>query len=294
MENQADIREFLVTRRARLRPEDVGMTAGTNRRVAGLRRSEVAALADVSIEYYSRLERGNLSGVSEGVLDAIAGALRLDDAERAHLFDLARAANDSPIRVRTRPKRTGIRPAMQYALNGITGSAAVLRNGRLDILAANLLGFAMYSELFANEQRPANIARFQFLDRERSERFYPDWDSSADTCVAILRTEAGRDPHDKGLQDLIGELSTRSDAFRSRWAKHNVRDHSTGVKRFHHPIVGDLELIYEGMNPTADPGLNLLIYSAEPNSASADGLSLLASWAASDERISRLSAAIVT
>ena len=280
MDNRTDIREFLTSRRAKVTPEQAGFPAGTNRRVPGLRRGEVAMLADVSPEYYAQLERGNLSGVSESVLDSLARALRLDDAERAHLFDLARAANTSPTRLRRRPTRKSEVPAtVQRALDAITGGPAHVRNGRMDMLAANTLGWALYSEVLAAPERPANFARFAFLDRERAERFYPDWNVAADIAVDILRTEAGRDPYDKGMQDLVGELSTRSDDFRTKWGAHNVRIHSTGTKTFHHPVVGDLHLAYDGMDLVSNSGLSMWIYTAEPGSPSEDGIRLLASWA---------------
>ena len=280
MDNRTDIREFLTSRRAKVTPEQAGFAAGTNRRVPGLRRGEVAMLADVSPEYYAQLERGNLSGVSESVLDSLARALRLDDAERAHLFDLARAANTSPARLRRRPARkTEVPATVQRALDAITGGPAHVRNGRMDMLAANTLGWALYSEVLAAPERPANFARFAFLDRERAERFYPDWNVAADIAVDILRTEAGRDPYDKGMQDLVGELSTRSDDFRTKWGAHNVRIHSTGMKTFHHPVVGDLHLAYDGMDLVSNSGLSMWIYTAEPGSPSEDGIRLLASWA---------------
>jgi transcriptional regulator with XRE-family HTH domain len=283
MDNRNEVREFLVSRRAKVTPEEVGLPSGGNRRVPGLRRTEVAALAGVSIEYYSRLERGSLAGASPGVLDGIARALRLDDAERTHLFDLARAADGSAALARPR-RRTGktwaARPSLQWALDAVVAGPAFVRNGRMDLLAMNAMARAFYSEALIDPQRPANLARFTFLD-ERSERFYVDWDSVADITVAILRTEAGRDPHDKELHDLVGELSTRSEDFRRRWGAHNVRHHGTGVKHYHHPIVGDLSLAFEGLEMAAEPGLTLTIYTAEPGSPSEERLRLLASWEAS-------------
>ena len=283
MDNRTEVREFLVSRRANVTPEDVGLPAGGNRRVPGLRRTEVAALAGVSIEYYSRLERGSIAGASPSVLDGIARALRLDDAERTHLFDLARAADGSA--AITRPRRRAgrswtVRPSLQWALDAVVSGPAFVRNGRMDLLAMNALGRAFYSEAFIDPQRPVNLARFAFLD-DRARQFYRDWESIADINVAILRTEAGRDPHDKELHDLVGELSTLSEEFRRRWSAHNVRDHGAGVKHYHHPIVGDLSLAYEGLEMAAEPGLTLTIYTAEPGSASEEGLRLLASWAAS-------------
>jgi transcriptional regulator with XRE-family HTH domain len=279
VDNRDEIRQFLTSRRARVTPEQAGLPAyGGNRRVAGLRREEVALLAGVSVDYYTRLERGNLGGVSEAVLDALARALQLDEAERGHLFDLARAANTTA-RPRRRPAQQRVRPGIRRILEAIKDAPADVRNGRRDILAANRLGYALYSELFVDPVRPANVARFVFLS-PRAQDFFPDWEGTANDLVANLRSEAGRNPHDRGLQDLVGELSTRSQEFRSRWAAHNVRQHQTGRKRLHHPVVGDLELTYEVLALPADPGLSLVVYGAESGSASQDGLKLLASWAA--------------
>ncbi|MFF9850458.1 helix-turn-helix transcriptional regulator [Streptomyces litmocidini] len=282
MDNQAEVREFLTSRRSKITPEQAGLPAGPRRRVPGLRRSEVAALADVSVEYYAKLERGNLAGVSPAVLEAVARALQLDDAERAHLLHLAQAADGSDALTRRRRRATRQwkpHPSLQWTLDAVTGCPAFVRNGRMDLLATNSLARAFHHDLYANPHNQANFARFQFLD-PLSRRFYPDWDRAADITVAILRTEAGRSPHDKELHDLVGELSTRSDAFRTRWGAHDVRLHGTGTKRFHHAAVGDLTLAYEGLELTADPGLVLTIYTAEPGSPSDEGLRLLASWAA--------------
>lgn len=282
MDNRAEVREFLTTRRAKITPEEVGLPSGTNRRVAGLRRSEVAALAGVSIEYYTRLERGGISSASPEVLDALARALLLDDAERAYLFDLAHAA--SPVArppKRRSPKCWTPHRSLQWVLDGITAGPAFVRNGRMDILATNVLARAFYSDVFDMPGQPPNIARFTFLD-ERAHQFYPDWDAFAEVTVAILRTEAGRDPHNKELHDLIGELGTRSDDFRRLWGRHNVRHHGAGFKTFHHCIVGEMTLAYEGMNLEAEPGLCLTVYVAEPGSPAADRMRVLASWAASE------------
>jgi hypothetical protein len=235
-------------------------------------------IAGVSIDYYTRLERGNLSGVSEYVLHGVADALHLDEAERGHLFDLARAAGSTP-RTRGRPVGQSVRPSVQQTLDAMAGVPAYVRNGRRDILAANQLGRALYSELYADPTRPVNVARFVFLN-PRSVDFFLDWDRAASDTVAFLRTEAGQNPYDRGLTDLIGELSVGSRDFRSRWAAHDVRFHRTGFKDIHHPGVGELHLTFETMELPGDPGLALVIYSAEAGSASADGLAVLASWAA--------------
>jgi transcriptional regulator with XRE-family HTH domain len=282
MDNRAEVREFLMTRRARVTPDAAGLTAGSNRRVAGLRRSEVATLAGVSVEYYSKLERGAIAGASASVLDAVARALQLDETETAHLLDLARAADGIPTSGRSRrrsSKSAATRPSLQWALGSITDGIAFVRDPRQNLLAANDLGRAFYSPVIGDGGRVPNLARFQFLDPAAHE-FYPDWEKFAEMCVAIMRAEAGRDPHDKGLQDLVGELSTRSDHFRRLWAAHDVRTHGAGTKRFQHPIVGELTLAYEELALTAEPGNVMLIYTAEPGSASAERLRLLASWSA--------------
>jgi transcriptional regulator with XRE-family HTH domain len=282
--NTADVRDFLVTRRARITPQQAGLTFyGGNRRVPGLRREEVAMLAGVSADYYTRLEKGNLAGVSDTVLDAIAAALHLDEAERLHLLDLARAANTSPARAARRPAPRQVRPGIQLILDGMTDTPAFVRNGRLDILAVNPLGRALYSPAFADTARPVNLARFRFFDPAARD-FYPDFTDSARTTVELLRTEAGRDPYNKSLTALIGELSTRSEEFRTLWAAHNVRLHRTGTKHFRHPAVGTLDLMFEAMALEADEGLTLIAYTAQPGTPSHDGLKLLASWAETRQR----------
>ncbi len=272
-----DIAEFLTSRRGRITPQQAGLPAYGRRRVPGLRREEVASLAGVSIEYYRRLERGNVSGVSDIVLEALARALQLDDAERAHLFDLARAAGPLGRRPR-RPAQPRIRPVVHQILDAIV-TPAIVRNARVDYLAANATGRALYAPLFESREQPANSARFTFLDPAAAD-FYCEWDRVADDLVAHLRSEAGRNIYDRGISDLVGELSTRSDEFRTRWAAHNVRFHRSGTKRLNHPIVGALTLNYETMDLPADAGLNVSIYTAEPGSASDGSLKLLASWAA--------------
>ena len=279
METKQEIREFLTSRRARITPEQAGLASYGSRRVPGLRREEVAVLAGVSAPYYTRLERGDMSGVSESVLEALARALELDDAERAHLFDLARASQPTPTRPRRRDVKQRVRPEVQWTLDAITGGAAFVGNERLDLLAANQLGLALFSELYAAHGRPVNTARFVFLD-PRAEAFFGDWERVATESVAILRSAAGRDPYNRELSDLVGELATQSEAFRTRWAAHNVRFHNTGVKHLNHPVVGELHLTYNRLDLAADPGLTIFTYTAEPGSRSEEGLKLLGSWAA--------------
>jgi len=290
MDNRAQVREFLISRRERISPAQAGLPAygGSNRRVKGLRREEVALLAGVSIDYYVRMERGNLAGASDAVLDGIARALQLDEAERAHLFDLARAAQPASPRHR-RSKTSGVTDGIQQILDAITDAPAWVRNARHDMLAANLLARALYAPVLADPRRPANNARFVYLDPAARE-FFADWERAADDIAAMLRSEAGSNPHDKQLVELIGELSTRSEEFRSRWAAHNVRFHRTGRKCIHHPVVGTLDLNFEAMEFPAHPGLTLLAYTAAAGTPTADSLKMLASWAATAEQAGDLPA----
>lgn len=280
MSTSDDIADFLSSRRARITPEQAGLPSYGERRVPGLRREEVAALAGVGIDYYRRLERGKVSGVSDGVLEALARALRLNDAERAHLFDLAHAANPAmPKRRRTVTQR--VRPAVQRILDS-SSSPALVRNSHFDYLAANSLGRALFAPMFDSPEQPANSARFTFLDPAAHD-FYPDWEHLADELVAHLRSVAGHNPYDRGLSDLIGQLATRSPEFRTRWATHNVHFHRTGTKHIHHPVVGEIHLSYEAMDLIADEGLTMHVYTAEPASASQNALDILASWSATPE-----------
>jgi transcriptional regulator with XRE-family HTH domain len=277
VDTRTEVRDFLTSRRARLTPREAGLPAyGAPRRVKGLRREEVATLAGVSIDYYNRMERGNLSGVSESVLHAVANALQLDDAERAHLFDLARAASKDTRRRRTVGQQR-IRQTVQRILDGMTAVPAYARNGRLDILAVNQLGAALLPGLMAAAGTP-NLGRYLFLD-PLAQDFYADWPAVARDCVAALRIEAGRNPYDRGLTDLIGELSTRSEAFRTWWASHNVRLHTTATKQLRHPVAGDIEVTGEALEVAGDPGLTIIAYTVEPASKSAEALRFLASWA---------------
>lgn len=278
MDNRSEVREFLATRRDRITPDQAGLPAyGGNRRVPGLRREEVAMLAGVSVDYYTRLERGDLSGASEGVLGSLARALQLDDAETSHLFDLAHTANASPTARKPRKRTETVRPSIQRLLDAITDAPALVRNNYFEYIAANPLGRALYAPLF-DEAIPSS-ARYAFLNPTARD-FFPDWEKNTQELVATLRGEAGRNPYDKRLSDLVGELSTRSERFRTLWAAHNVRFHRTGTKRLNHPVVGELELSYEAFEMPADPGLTMQTYTAEPGSASADALKVLASWAA--------------
>lgn len=283
MDTHDDLSEFLTSRRAKLSLEQAGLPDyGGRRRVPGLRREEVALLAGMSAEYYKRLERGNATGVSEAVIDGVSRALQLNEAEHSHLYELIRTANVGAHPQRRRQSRkTQLTAGMQQTIDAMSTVPVFVQNGRLDAIATNKLGLALFSEMFDGARPPVNAARFAFLD-PRAQTFYQDWDSNTRQIVAILRAEAGRSPYDRQLSDLVGELSTRSDLFRKLWGAHDVREHRTGLKSIHHPIVGDLDLTYQSMDLASDRGLQMLVFSAEPGSASADRLQLLANWAESN------------
>ncbi|SES16335.1 helix-turn-helix transcriptional regulator [Lentzea albida] len=281
IDQRTEVKEFLSSRRARITPEEAGLPAyGGNRRVKGLRREEVALLAGISVDYYVRMERGGLAGASDGVLDAVASALRLDEAERDHLFHLARRSSAPG---RSRRPAVPVRPALQQVLDAMTDAPAWICNGRYDVLAANRLARALFSPVLADPRRPANTARFVYLEPEAARAFFVDHDRIARDVAAKLRMEAGRDPDDEELIALVGELSTRSELFRRRWASQDVRLHRSGRKSLHHPVVGRLDLDVESLEMPADPGLVLTVYTAPTGTVAADGLALLASWAAGQE-----------
>ena len=281
MDPRDDIREFLTSRRAKITPEQAKLPAyGGNRRVAGLRREEVAMLAGVSVDYYTKLERGNFGSVSEGVLEALVRALQLDEAEREHLFHLATAtATIRPGRRQAAPQT--VRQAVQRVVDGLVDAPAFVRNARRDLLASNALGRALYSPMYegVEARQTVNTVRFLFFN-PNARTFFRDWNKAASDVVANLRTEVGRDPYDRGLQELIGELSTRSPEFSSLWADHDVRFHDTGLKALHHPEVGDVDLTFEVMDLPADTGQALIVYGAEPGSKTEEALRLLSISAA--------------
>ncbi len=277
---RAAIRDFLMTRRARITPAQAGLPSyGGRRRVAGLRREELAVLTGISEQYLTRLERGNVRGVSDHVTDALARALQLDDVERAHLIDLIGLANAPRSRVRSAASAPSkVRPSIRQVLDALTGAAAFVRNGRLDILATNHLGRALYAPALNNPHLDANLARFVFLDPASTE-FYRDWGGIAHDGVGSLRTEAGRNPDDQRLSALIGELSIHSEQFRTRWAAHNVRYYRSGIQPFHHPLVGNLDLDFDALELPSDPGLTIVAYTAAPGTDAAKGLAVLGDWA---------------
>ncbi|WP_145942766.1 helix-turn-helix domain-containing protein [Corynebacterium glyciniphilum] len=283
MDQRNKVGEFLRSRRDRLAPEQVGVISGGRRRVPGLRREEVAMLADISVDYYAKMERGDLRGVSPEILDCVARALQLDEAETDHLHDLARAAEPHPTRRRRSRETQTVRPSLQRFLDAVTGAPVWVRDRRMNVITANPLGRALYQPILDDADGRGNTARFVFLS-PAARTFFPDWEQGADDIAATLRGYAGRYPRDKALTDLVGELVTRSDAFRQRWSAHNVRHHRTGVKRIVHPEVGDLELVYEAMDLPANPEWFMFGYTAEPGSPTEERLKLLASLAATIDK----------
>ncbi|MGQ3381946.1 helix-turn-helix transcriptional regulator [Glutamicibacter sp. TV12E] len=281
---RSNIKDFLTSRRARLRPEEAGLPAGNRRRVPGLRREEVAVLAGVSPEWYARLEKGNIAGVSEDVLTAVASALQLNEEERIYLFELAHTAKGSARKPARRKKTGPIAEPVQWFLDSATLSAGFVRNGRLDVVASNELGRALHAPMFNSATTVANgyanFARFHFLDPAAKD-FFLDWEGGAAATAALLRAEAGREPNDKALHDLIGELSTLSEDFRALWATHNIRFTHEGTKRIQHPVVGQLDLAYRSFDITQVPRATheMSIYVAQPGSPSEERLKMLSSWA---------------
>ncbi|MEU0239498.1 helix-turn-helix transcriptional regulator [Nocardiopsis sp. NPDC006198] len=278
MDNRAEMREFLASRRARIRPEDAGLPGGGGRRVPGLRREELAALAGVSVSWYTRLERGDATGASDSVLNAIADTLQLDELERRHLFHLTRGSQTRAARTRVRrPAVPAVRSTLQLILDQMTDLPAIVQNERADIVAMNALARALYSGLLSGSTGPWNHARYIHLD-PGAKSFYRDWDEVAGDSAAMLHLTAAKNPHDNDLSNLIGELATRSDNFRVRWASRNVHEHRAGTKRVHHEIVGDIDLVYEALALAGEPGLTMYVNAAEPGSPSAEALRLLAAW----------------
>ncbi len=276
MDRRADIREYLISRRAKLTPQRAGLfpSDGDVRRVPGLRREEVARLAGVSLDYYTELERGGLERASDSVLGAVARALQLDEAERAHLFDLARPAGPSG----RRASSGSLRPSVQRTLDAFTGGMALIRTRSWDYLAANALGRAVYAEIFDGRIGPPNHVRYVFLD-ERSRRFFDDWQAVAHDTARILRIEAARDPDGARPRELIDELIDVSADFRHYWGRQDVRLPASGHHRFHHPSAGTLDLTFEAASLRADPELTLLLATADPDSGTAAALRRLSDTA---------------
>jgi transcriptional regulator with XRE-family HTH domain len=276
MVSKEAVRDYLMSRRANLTPEDAGLPRyHDDRRVPGLRREEVAMLAGVSVDYYTKLERGNLQGASADVLDAIARALQLDDVERRHLFNLASVAPTSATRS-GEPVASRVPASIQHVLDSMT-IPAIAYDASHHVVASNVSGRALFAWMLEAD-RP-NLARFIFLD-SRAPQFYGDWPLACSLTAAMLRYEAGRDPLNEDITALVGELSTRSPAFRTHWADRDVHEHRSGTKTYHHHHVGELELTYDVLAAPGAPGISITTFSPEPGSASADKIAMLASWAA--------------
>ncbi len=281
MKKKDEVREFLMSCRARVTPAQVGLPdIDSDRRVEGLRREEVAQLAGVSPEYYTRLERGNIRGASDSVLDAIARALQLSDLERAHLFDLTQDARSSTPRHTISTPTEAVRPSVQRVLDNLAVPAIVF-NPEHDIVAWNEGGRALYYPHFDTDDQP-NIARFIFLDR-RARTYYGDWEEARQMTAAMLRLYAGRDPLNAAITAVIGELSTRSSLFRQDWARQEVYEHRSGQKTFNHPHLGPINVTFDGFEMPGEKGLSIVTYSAEPGSVDADRLALLPIWAESEQ-----------
>jgi transcriptional regulator with XRE-family HTH domain len=279
MDTRNEVQEFLTALRGRISPEKAGLTVfGGERRVPGLRREEVAQLAGVSTAYYTRMERGDLAGVSESVLYGLVNALQLNDAESEHLFDLARVATGTrrPSRMNTDAR---VSPQVAQLIATMRDVPVVALSKLGDPLGSNPLGRALFPDLFPDNAAPLNTARYLFLD-PRSRSFYPDWEAVARESVSAMRLLAGHDPSDRQLSALVGELATRSTEFRTWWGSHTVRTHSTGTKRINHPVVGEMTLSYQTLTMQSPPNVRLATYLAEVGTPSADALDLLRSWAA--------------
>ncbi|GAA2135546.1 helix-turn-helix transcriptional regulator [Kitasatospora kazusensis] len=288
------LRDFLRSRRARLLPRDVGLPDfGGRRRVAGLRREELAQLAGVSVDYYTRLEQGRVGNASPAVLDALARALRLDADETRHLHRIARpaAARGPAGRRAARPQR--VRPMLRVLLESLDGLPALVMGRRMEVLAWNRAASALLGDFDTAEPAARNIARITFL-APGSRTLYADWDACARENVAYLSMEAGRHPDDPELTALIGELAVKSPEFRTWWAEHPVQDKASGTKGFRHPVVGDLELFYETLRAVDDPTQALITYAPEPGSPSEDALRLLLAWTAQESTPDARAAAAAT
>jgi transcriptional regulator with XRE-family HTH domain len=272
----SELGEFLRSRRARLTPPDVGLPwRSGSRRVSGLRREEIALLAGVSVDYYTRLEQGRARNVSGQVLSAVADALRLDQIERQHLVDLVKPSA-APGPSGFRPPRA--RAAIRMMLDALDPVPAVVHGPRLEVVAINRMGKILIDDFDAMPAADRNMAKWMFLNPKARE-VYPDWPEIAAQMVAILRAAAAPDAADPSLTNVVGELSTRSEEFARFWADYRVYKHTHGTKRFHHDAVGEMTINYESLIPAADPDLSLIVYTAATGSPSEEKLKLLSSWA---------------
>lgn len=271
-----ELGEFLRHARANRDPQDTGLYAdGRVRRVPGLRREEVALLAGVSTDYYTRLEQGRHLTPSAQVLDALAAALDLDEAGQTYLHTLITAAGRPA--ARSRPVVQRVRPGLHQLLDSFSLQPALILGHRTDILASNTLARALFVDFEAMPAKHRNYARWLLLD-EHAHALFLDWEDQARNVVEALRLDAAATPDDPGTQQLVGELSLASDVFRHWWSGHQVHQRTHGTKRLHHPIVGALEVQFETLTLPGDPRQVLYVYTTEPGSASQEALTLLASW----------------
>jgi transcriptional regulator with XRE-family HTH domain/predicted transcriptional regulator len=278
MNQIVELGEFLRSCRSRLDPVDAGMPRTTRRRVPGLRREELAHLAGVSVDYYTRLEQGRSRTASPQILESLATALRLDDTEREHLFDLANRRPLQPRRSMTSPIEQAS-PAVHQLLNTLDAvyCPAFVLGRRTDVVASNPLARALIADFDAMPAKERNQARFVFLD-PAARQLYVDWESVAADTAAMLRMDAGRHPEDPQLGELVGELAVRSEHFRAYWAERRVHERTEGTKSYHHPVVGDLTVTYQALALPGDGNQILFVYSSEPGSSSETALQLLATW----------------
>jgi transcriptional regulator with XRE-family HTH domain len=276
MSERNELGEFLRSCRANVTPDTVGLhLTAPGRRVRGLRREEVAQLAGVSVDYYTRLEQGRHSRPSASVIDALARALHLDHASHAHLVDLAQAQDHAP----ERPQVQRVRQAVHQLLDSLADQPAFILGRRTDVLAANTLARALITDWQTLPARQRNYTRWIFLDPAARE-LHLDWDTVAADVVGTLRLDAGRHPDDPLLNQLVGELTIKSPHFRSWWNDHRVHQRTHGTKRLHHPTVGPITIHYEALTLPGDNDQTLFVYTTEPGTTSQENLRLLASWKA--------------
>src|SRR2546430_5044804 len=275
--DQNELGAFLRARRSELRPSDVDLPeGGTRRRVAGLRREEVAQLAAISTDYYTRLEQGRIQP-SAPVLASLTRVLRLDDDQRTYLYELA-GTNPASAKARRRAPQK-IKPHMQRVLDRITDTPAIVMTPTHDILAWNPLAAALMVDFGAIPERERNFMRLLFTD-PRMRSLYPDWEGLARSVVSYMRMEAARKPDDPRLAELVGELSISDEQFRQWWAGTHVAVKRRGTRTYNHPVVGEITLDWDALTSDSEPDQQLVVYTAEPGSRSEHALRELAAWAA--------------
>ncbi|WP_322748556.1 MULTISPECIES: helix-turn-helix transcriptional regulator [unclassified Frankia] len=277
-----ELGKFLRARRAEISPRTVGLPAsGERRRVAGLRREEVAVLAAISTDYYTRLEQGRITP-STSVLAALVRVLRLNDDQRDYLYELA--GRDRELH-RPRPQpQPQVQPHLRAVMDELTVTPGMILGRYLDILAWNPMAAALFSVDYTKiPDRRRNYIRQLFTD-PTMRTLYADWENSARGAVAVLRRRAAARPDDPSLTALVGELSVQNEQFRQWWADGEVAPLTGGIKVFNHPIVGELTLDWDALSCGPDTGQQLIIWIAESGSRTEEGLRLLSSWAATQDQ----------